>query len=56
MQDDVARGGVNLRRLVAYAPESDDHEPLLTVEETFQFAYDMSVPPPLRDGEAWRDS
>lgn len=46
-QGAIAAAGINLRRLAAYAPENDDHEPLLTVTETFQFAYDMSVPPPI---------
>jgi ABC-type multidrug transport system ATPase subunit len=37
--------GVNMRRLTTYCPEVDDHEPLLTVRETFEFAHKAAVVP-----------
>jgi len=41
----LAAEGVVLRKLVAYCPEADDHEFLLTVAETFDFAHSAAVVP-----------
>jgi len=35
---DLSAAGVNTGKLIAYAPQDDTHEPLLTVRETFDFA------------------
>lgn len=40
--------GTGLKRLAVYAPERDEHEPLLTVRETFTFAYRAAVPGAVR--------
>ena len=44
----LAAHSVNIKKLATLAPERDNHEPLLTVLETFKFAYDAAVPPALR--------
>jgi ABC-type branched-subunit amino acid transport system ATPase component len=36
---DLTGQGVSIKRLIAYAPQTDEHEPLLTVRETLQFAF-----------------
>jgi len=47
-----ALDGVELRKLAAYSPEDDEHEFLLTVRETFDFAYKAAVLPPPADAVA----
>jgi len=39
-QAQLAAAGINLKRLAAFTSDVETHEPLLTVQETFQFAYD----------------
>jgi ABC-type multidrug transport system ATPase subunit len=41
--------GVNLRRLIAYAPQEDSHEALLTVRETLTFMHEACAAPPPAD-------
>lgn len=43
---ELQANGVQLRKLAAYCAESDDNEYLLTVSETFAFAYASAVVPP----------
>jgi len=47
-----ALDGVELRKLAAYSPEDDEHEFLLTVRETFDFAYKAAVLPPTAEAVA----
>jgi energy-coupling factor transporter ATP-binding protein EcfA2 len=47
-----ALDGVELRKLAAYSPEDDEHEFLLTVRETFDFAYKAAVLPPPAEAAA----
>lgn len=41
--DQLHKSGVMLQRLVSYCYETDVHEPLLTVQETFDFSYRTGV-------------
>ena len=44
----LAAHGVSLRKLVAYAPQSDAHEPLFTVRETLEFVHRGATQRPSR--------
>jgi ABC-type cobalamin/Fe3+-siderophores transport system ATPase subunit len=48
----LAKAGINLSKLAAYAPQEDLHEPLLTVRETFEIAHALSTPRPPADAPA----
>lgn len=49
---ELAVGGVALTRLASYAPERDEHEPLLTVSETFSFSHAAAVGIPIAAARA----
>jgi ABC-type multidrug transport system ATPase subunit len=49
---ELAKAGINMAKLAAYAPQEDLHEPLLTVRETFQLAHETSTPRPPADAPA----
>jgi hypothetical protein len=49
---ELAASGVALTRLASYAPERDEHEPLLTVRETFNFSHATAVGIPIAAAHA----
>jgi ABC-type multidrug transport system ATPase subunit/ABC-type multidrug transport system permease subunit len=47
-KEQLAENEIMVTRLACYAPQTDIHEPLLTVEETMSFVHSLSYPKPNR--------
>lgn len=51
-KEELLQNGIHVDRLSSYVDQIDSHMPLMTVKETFQFAYENSVPDPALLGDS----